>query len=195
MKAAIAIPRYREELSELENVSLAQVIKVLGHYDIFWVIPKSMKNIIKDDFEQISFADEYFSSTSAYNNLMLSEHFYSVFNKYEYILIYQLDCFVFYDKLDYFCNLGYDYIGAPWPRGCFYYNSVNRCVWHVGNGGLSLRNTQACIRLIKSSGERDIISINEDIFFAKSDSEIFKVAPFEIALEFSIETHVRECIE
>ena len=37
------------------------------------------------------------------------------FLEYQYMLIYQLDAFVFEDKLDYFCELGYDYIGIPVP--------------------------------------------------------------------------------
>lgn len=44
---------------------------------------------------------------------MLEADFYRRFGKYKYMLIYQLDAFVFSDKLLDFCEMGYDYIGAP----------------------------------------------------------------------------------
>jgi len=44
---------------------------------------------------------------------MMSPAFYDAFKAFDYILIYQLDAFVFRDELEYFCSLGYDYIGAP----------------------------------------------------------------------------------
>jgi hypothetical protein len=45
---------------------------------------------------------------------MLSETFYNTFTDFKYILIYQLDAFVFRDALLSWCAKGYDYIGAPW---------------------------------------------------------------------------------
>lgn len=47
---------------------------------------------------------------------MLSAEFYDRFAAYEYVLIYQLDAFVFADRLAEFCQMGYDYIGAPVRR-------------------------------------------------------------------------------
>ncbi len=45
---------------------------------------------------------------------MMDNTFYKQFLNYEYILIYQLDAFVFKDELNY-CSQGIDYVGAP---GC-----------------------------------------------------------------------------
>ena len=87
---------------------------------------------------------------------------YDLFSASDYILIYQLDAYVFRDELDEWVAKGYDYIGAPWiiKRGLSYYlfggwmqalhrklhpigegeNMVHaHLAFSVGNGGLSLR--------------------------------------------------------
>jgi hypothetical protein len=46
----------------------------------------------------------------------LSEEFYQAFTDFEFMLIYQLDAFVFRDELADWCRSGYEYIGAPWLR-------------------------------------------------------------------------------
>ena len=81
---------------------------------------------------------------------MLNPNFYQRFRRFEYILIYQLDAFVFSDRLEEFCRLGYDYIGAPWPLGDGNKHNEELVVegnhfLTVGNGGFSLRRVQACI--------------------------------------------------
>ena len=77
---------------------------------------------------------------------MLSRNFYKRFYSYDYMLIYQLDAYVFKDELEYWCKKGYDYIGAPWLK-------LNKLkTMHefadppaVGNGGFSLRNIKIAI--------------------------------------------------
>jgi hypothetical protein len=44
---------------------------------------------------------------------MLSIDFYKRFRDYKFILIYQLDAYVFRDELEYWCEQDYDFIGAP----------------------------------------------------------------------------------
>ena len=51
-----------------------------------------------------SFEDEYFKGISGYNRLMMSEVFYRRFIGYEYILIYQLDAYIFKDELKKWCD-------------------------------------------------------------------------------------------
>lgn len=68
------------------------------------------------DFCVRYFNEQYFDSRKSYNELMLSVDFYRSFREYQYMLIYQLDAFVFEDQLEYWCNKGYDYIGAPWIK-------------------------------------------------------------------------------
>ena len=56
------------------------------------------------------FPDHYFCSIKDYGSLMVDKIFYEAFQDFEYVLIYQLDCLVFADKLERFCSLGCDYI-------------------------------------------------------------------------------------
>jgi hypothetical protein len=88
-------------------------------------------------------------SSSTYSRLLLSADFYRRFSDYDYILIYQLDCLVFSENLNRWCDMGFDYIGAPWvglgPDGSAY-------VSRVGNGGLSLRKVRSFLRVCGATG-------------------------------------------
>jgi hypothetical protein len=79
---------------------------------------------------------------------MLSREFYHRFRRYEYALIYQLDCLVFSRDLRSWCEKGWDYVGAPWFREF----SIDPAggLWAVGNGGLSLRRLQSCLAVFRS---------------------------------------------
>jgi hypothetical protein len=194
-QVAVVIPVYKAELSELEDISLKQAVRTLGRYDIYFMMPDTLEfNMYEDTICREKFDSSFFTSIAAYNELMMKVDFYERFRKYEYILIYQLDAFVFSDQLEYFCSLGYDYIGAPWISGAFWYVDSRHCIWNVGNGGLSLRKVDSIINLLKSEKKcRNNLKINEDVYFAISNGENFSVAPQNIALKFSLESEVREC--
>lgn len=119
-KVVIIIPFYKATLSNLEKISLTQCEKILPNYPKIAIKPKHLTLPAElnnyNFFDIISFDDQYFNGIQGYNELMLSDIFYGAFLKYSYILIHQLDAFVFKDDLDYWCNQGFDYIGAPWLR-------------------------------------------------------------------------------
>jgi len=119
-QVAIVIPIYQEFISEFEAISLRQSESVLNSYPRIAIKPHHLtlpSSTNPESFTQIiSFDDHFFSGIVGYNQLMLSPSFYEKFVEYEYILIYQLDAFVFTDLLSYWCNKGFDYIGAPWTR-------------------------------------------------------------------------------
>jgi hypothetical protein len=83
MSVCIIIPIYQEKLSKTEEISLAQGIRVLGHYPVIVIKPKSLNiNYLQQQYSQIqfeSFDDSFFESILSYNKLMLSEEFYSRF--------------------------------------------------------------------------------------------------------------------
>lgn len=117
---AIIIPTYKiyAKLTEYEKLSLDQCLNILSSYPIFLVKPNSLS---LDGYMQVnpklfveSFDNNYFNTVKSYNELLLSQMFYSRFIQFKYILIYQLDAFVFTNDLLFWCNQGYDYIGAPW---------------------------------------------------------------------------------
>src|ERR1700759_4138843 len=100
-KVAVVIPIYRNNLSNLEFIALQQCRKVLGNYPTIIAKPHHLKlsQQINDTINAAaeSFDDSYFKDIAGYNRLMLAEEFYGRFLDYEYILIYQLDAFVFKD--------------------------------------------------------------------------------------------------
>lgn len=172
--AAVVIPVYKINPSGDELLSLRQCIKILGKkYPIILVRPHSLDDkayhLTGTNIKVESFEDFFFADVKGYNALMLSESFYARFTEYKYILIYQLDAYVFKDELAEWCNKGYDYIGAPWldfanPGTSFaeklqfarrahqeyLINKLNdsgvptdaQFYRKVGNGGFSLRNVK-----------------------------------------------------
>ena len=193
--AVVGIPIYKETLTSFEEISLQQINHIMFSWDKVFIAPHSLKFFygeIYDNYGIARFDDEYFKSTSSYSDLLLTEEFYKRFEKYRYLLIYQLDAFVFSDRLNEFCKLGYDYIGAPAKGG-------NWNKYHVGNGGFSLRNISRCLRVLKNKNAivNDMIkkckvkNWAEDDFFAFcgwSQEIDFKVPSPKLAATFSAQT-------
>lgn len=197
---AVVVPVYKQVLSELEIISYIQLLNILGEFDIVVIAPQGLKlssEVVRKNIKVEYFPAEFFLNVDAYSSLMLSGCFYERFLHYQYILIYQLDAFVFGNELMNFCRLGYDYIGAPWISGFCEYTNLKRKVLYVGNGGFSLRRVKACIDVLDRN--QNLLKIyqgrNEDAFFSACDSERFRVAPKETALTFSFEREVRACFE
>jgi hypothetical protein len=153
---AVVIPVYKENLTSLEEVSLRRCLTALGEYPIIFAAPRRLgcdkhKQICSEYKSSVSyefFGNKFFNGFNAYNALMFCGDFYGRFLNYKYILIYQLDAFVFENKLAFWCEQGYDYIGAPvfeLRRGA---DSPNRT--NFLNGGFSLRKTETFYKLAKT---------------------------------------------
>ena len=147
MSVAIVIPVYKTHLEPYEITSLNQCYRILINHSIFFVTSDSLSlnNYPLPAQGVRRFKDDYFKDISGYNRLMLSAEFYESFKNYDFILLYQLDAFVFRDELPYWCQLDYDYIGAPWftdePDG-------SKKIWRIGNGGFSLRKVQTFLECL-----------------------------------------------
>ncbi|MBQ4403357.1 MAG: hypothetical protein II857_02995 [Selenomonadaceae bacterium] len=190
-KVAVVIPTYKEELNEFEKISLAQVRKVLGKYPLVFAAPEGKNLAFARPCDLVAyFPPQFFKDVAAYNRLMMSPQFYEAFLDFDYILIYELDAFVFYDALEFFCALGYDYIGAPWPA--FNPRKTGDKVLRVGNSGFCLRKVKAHYDFLNE--QRDLTSqlmgVPNDDFFAfcgvREDIN-FKVPPVYVAARFSLE--------
>ena len=118
MKIKVVIPIYSIDLSKYEYKSLNQACTVLSKYSLVFMKPTSLDvSPILEKYPNIQteeFDDKFFKDTIGYNQLMMLPEFYSRFLDSDYILIYQLDAYVFRDELEAWCEKGYDYIGAPW---------------------------------------------------------------------------------
>lgn len=153
----IVVPIISTSVDGDELTSLQQCLRILNHRDIYYLCSEELDTSFYEKlnkeygvtFHKTTFRKECFSSVGAYNQLCFSPDFYQSFSDYEYMLIYQLDAYIFDDKLDYWCNLEYDYIGAPWL--CPWSNEVeNLDHWEVGNGGFSLRRTEKFIDILNN---------------------------------------------
>jgi len=151
----IVIPVYRDNITYEEKISLQQCIKILSEHPIILVSHRELNLSIYfneyPDFGVEYFDIAYFKDVRSYNELMLSRGFYERFINYKYILIYQLDAFVFRDELNYWCTQEYDYIGAPWFDNFGSYKNGNE-LWSVGNGGFSLRNVKSFLKILNYRG-------------------------------------------
>lgn len=155
LKNVVVIPVYKKEPEETEIRSLRQALTILGAHDVRLAGPAGLDlsayEAVYKSFgrpvETETFDPSYFRNVAGYNKLMLSRCFYERFAAWDYLLIYQLDAWVFKDELDAWCAKGYDYIGAPWMKLDGKLDENNS-----GNGGFSLRKTAAFIELFDHKG-------------------------------------------
>lgn len=165
----VIFPTYTS-LKSYECSVLENAIHMTDGYKKVFIAPQSFQfdatySELLQSLEVVRFGDSFFKGIDGYNRLMLSESFYEKFSDYEYMLIHQLDAYIFKAELAYWCSLGYDYIGAPWYKANrikadidrswkiknipFIYSSQKRearrawlLIDEVGNGGFSLRKIE-----------------------------------------------------
>jgi hypothetical protein len=222
---AVIIPIYKLEPDSVEILSLKQCLLVLSKHPIIFVgslnLNTSVYEMICNDYHQfkfIGFNDQYFKNIEGYNKLMLSPKFYKEFIKYKYILIYQLDAYVFKDELLHWCKKNYDFIGAPaiphqnrfgdmqmlktYEKALNVVNTIlytKHKISNVGNGGFSLRRTQKFYWLLKLLKSKIATwgSNNEDGFFKYWGNlfyPFFNLPSDEVALQFSVEHNIKSSL-
>ncbi|SDG02505.1 hypothetical protein SAMN04487996_114165 [Dyadobacter soli] len=205
---AVVIPVYQADLTDAERASLRQCMHVLGNYPVIVVKPESLDlSAFQKEYPSLtfqSFDNSFFKGVDAYNRLMVSIDFYKTFTAYEYMLIYQLDAFVFRDELKEWCAKGYDYIGAPslhqpefdsLPAASAqeFANALStRRV--VLNGGLSLRRIPSILRYLKIYNTfYPAWKGNEDMLFCQEATRLkpmklfMKLPDWQEALRFAFE--------
>jgi hypothetical protein len=204
-KIAIVIPQHRATLKWNEDISLRRCKEVFSNYDVILAYPKGIDiseykkyNVIS---KYVPLKPEYFSNEAEYNRLMNTPYFYRHFLEYDYILIYQLDTFVFENNLEHWCNMNIDYVGAPWINSTWVNNLKKKITWidkfiyPVGNGGLSLRKVRTFyygsiylypLALFWKG------SWHEDFFWSSVAHRLipfFKIPDTATALKFAFEEH------
>ncbi len=142
---AVLVPIYKSGLKREEQTSLRYLRHYLSDLPFIAIQPVGL-GLRLPGFAVREFPTHHFASVSAYSKLLLSPAFYEAFADFDYILIYQTDCLVFSPDLVRFCQMGYDYLGAP----LFEKNSLPPRLSRVGNGGLSLRRVQAFLNVLHS---------------------------------------------
>lgn len=162
--AIVVIPVYDEHPKQEELRAFRNNIRILKAHPICLVTFKECNTIVYENIareesvclEYRFFSQEFFRSVASYNNLCLSTNFYNQFLEYEYMLICQLDVWVFSDEVNMWCSKGYDYIGAPiyYPYNELHFTQKFRA---IGNGGFCLRRIQYCLDVLSSDLHRILL--------------------------------------
>jgi Protein of unknown function (DUF5672) len=204
----VIIPVYKAALSAAEQGAVAQGRDILAAYTRVLVCPKTMDAsaylAIDADLQIERFDDTFFASIKGYNQLMLSPSFYARFRKYQFMLIYQTDAWVFRDELLDWCQKGYDYIGAPWVTmppltKKPIVNLSALLVGKVGNGGFGIRNiAKHYYSALIFRPLSFIFSKNEDFFWCYIMPKInpfYRLPKAAEALHFAFELEPSRCFE
>lgn len=190
----VVIPVYKADLDKYEQMSLQRLSQVIKtSFDIVLVMPEglnieSYNNIYPGKINTLALNKQYFCNRKGYSYLCETTQFYECFSDYKFMLIYQLDGWIFKNDLNRFIKMDYDYIGAPWKQSL----AIPRT---VGNGGVSLRKISKFIEICKWLDPKDInekyAAQIEDIFFClyvkKKLKDKFNIAPVNVGLDFCID--------
>jgi hypothetical protein len=203
-QAMVVVPVYKAKPNALEKVSWDRCLQVFAKTPIALIAPEGLdltaylppQHQEAHPLHVVRFDPGFFPSSTTYSRLLLSPLFYRTFLSYEFILIYQLDGFVFRDELADWCARGYDYVGAPWVDVDWLAEA--RHAWPpetrdnvVGNGGFSLRRVAPALKLLTDMPEvAERWGGNEDQFWAfwAPAYTPFNIPQLEEALAFSFET-------
>jgi hypothetical protein len=154
-RAVVVTPVYKEELTGDDWRSIRSIRDHLADFHHFAVVPRRLERRCPGAFPPdrvVAFDDRYFVGPMTYNKLLFSAAFFAAFEKYEFMLLAQLDSLVLSDRLECWCGRGFDYIGAPWSEK--YRNHSRIKEEKVGNGGFSLRNIKASLRVLRTKTSR-----------------------------------------
>jgi hypothetical protein len=209
----VLVPIYKEALSANEQLSLDHSLSALKGREVRFIGPQKLQGAYYQerypDLPIEHFDPPCFESIPEYNRLLLSADFYARYEAFSFILVLQTDAIVLRDELDFWCEQAFDYIGAPWPSafelnvqtGRFEGGNGKYVRVHVGNGGLSLRRIDKCIKLLQEFPiEVDLFiqsGSSEDLFFSVmgSLSGDFVMPNEIIASKFSMEGRPRYYVQ
>ena len=155
----IVVPVYKDKLDITEELSFKRLKELIGKtVDVYLICPEGINTKqYKKIYSQIKikeFDKKWFENTKSYSHLLINYDFYKAFDEYEYMYIYQLDCYLFKNELQEWVNKGYDYIGGPILSPLSGWAEPNK-QWKpiVGNGGFSLRKIEKFKEITDPNGE------------------------------------------
>ena len=141
---AVVVPLSRNlDFSEEDRIAIRHILHYLPNTDRFMIAPRSAR-FRHPDFNVLDFPDRFFGSLNAHTRMLLTTKFYEAFLDYDYILFHHLDALVLDSRLEDWCRLGYDFIGAP------RLGPVHHKPFVVGNGGFALRRVRSYLEVLRS---------------------------------------------
>lgn len=193
---AVVIPAYREHPTPSEKKSLDRTADILNHRALYLLVPEDLPtDWYSSRYPHITiqrYPPSCFSGFSSYNRWMLSADFYEEWLRlgFEWILICQLDVYVFSDMLDVFLKEHYAYWGGPMLRV-----SKGRPELYGGNGGFSLRNLKAMARVLRE-GRKEVQAWtgHEDEFFSeygRKHPDVLPIPAPNISARFAYDRFLR----
>ena len=199
-------------MSAIERMSLRRCDRVLGRYPKVLVGPEGMDvSAYRSEVPGLhyqSFDSCFFRSERGYNALLCRAPFYDAFANYDFMLIYQLDCYVFEDALDVWCGRGYDFVGAPFLDFEWLKNSLrllsrlpglSLALGKVGNGGFSLRRVSTFRRAARVFAPiAAVTNCHEDLYWTSIVARLypgFRIPETREALSFAFERTPEKCLE
>ncbi len=213
MKLCVVIPVYKDSLESYEVMSAYRINTIFKNVPKYLFYPNNISPNtyleIIEGLRLVPLDHRYFSSIDSYNRLLKSPVFYGPVGEYDFMLLYQLDSYIFdeskiYDFID--CN--FDYIGAPWLKLNWYRNSTKLVtkfrslepfIRKVGNGGFSLRKVKTFYKYSKYLSVFNLlVSIQEDIFWTNIASRFipgFKLPTISDALKFGFDEDPQDCFK
>ena len=201
----IVIPIYKDNINNPllydEVESIYHTIKLMNKYDIYFLCHPDLNTAFYKRFEGNNIYFKFFNykTRGEYSNMCLNYEFYKMFSNYKYMLICQTDAYIFKDELLYWCNKGYDYIGAlalfseikPKWIGKFgdeNIGDIHSYKYPVLNGGFSLRNIQSMYNFcFKNKDKFKTETFNEDCVICWYHWNELNMPPLEDAIKFSAE--------
>ena len=151
-KLGVLISFYKDNLSANEILSLKRCVSILGNHDLILFGPDNVDLNIY--FKYVPEAKTHLvpshclKGADNYSKFLLSEDFYNFYKEYDFILLYQLDCYVFRDEFNHWVSQNYDFIGFPFFED-FERTTTNKLIG-VGNGGFSLRSPIRILEVLEN---------------------------------------------
>lgn len=159
----IVIPVYTVDLTPVDNAGLTRLAKVVGdkNYPTIFVCPEELDlsnyKKIYPNFEVFEFDKKWFKGLYEYSQLCMQYEFYNRFSDYEYMFMYQLDSYIWEDRIEEVCKMGYDYIGGPIFSGLSTWDLVDKKTGKytpkIGNGGCGWRKIETFKDICDPNGE------------------------------------------
>lgn len=121
---------------------------------------------------------------SQYCALLTSPTFWNTFKSSDRVLIFQSDTGVRKNNILRYWE--YDYVGAAWGGEVKHLDPWIR----VGNGGLSLRNPNTCLEVIRTFPYHEQKIVEEDLYFCQHVANMDDAVvwcPVDVASSFSVE--------
>lgn len=148
--AVVLVFAHKARPDERELESFAQCSRVLGGHPLRLVCPSGLDisayRAVAPDVVADFIPPQWLASLRAYNRLKVLPWLYRRYARFEFMLTYELDAFVFRDELLDWCREGWDYVGAPWFAG-FYDCTPTSPPIAGGNSGFSLRRIASALRV------------------------------------------------